>query len=365
MSAGKLRILYLTFDELETPFAWSVHVRSVVNRLVARGHAVRLVAPGGRAPGVDAPCDPLPPGRFQHMAGSLGAFTRSGRDFGPDVVYVRGIHLSVTPALAAGRLARPLVVELNGLLEHESPPGWRRAAVRAAHRYTLQRAARVVAVSPRLASALSRDYRFSPDRIDVVPNGADLALFRPADRAGARRRLGLPLDRCIAVCAASFYAHHAADLLVEAAARAGVLLVLVGAEGASTEGVRRAGRVPHERVPDWLAAADIGVYVLRSPHPDFGFSPLKLFEYMAAGRAVVAATDLPEIRELAESAGAGLACLPEVGALAGALARLAADPEGREAMGRRGRERAERDHGWDRTAEGVEASLLRSLAAPH
>ena len=66
-----MRILYLTFDDLTVPFAWSVHVRSIVNGLVARGHAVRLVCPGGKAPGVNAECDPLPPGKIQHLMGSL------------------------------------------------------------------------------------------------------------------------------------------------------------------------------------------------------------------------------------------------------------------------------------------------------
>src|SRR5205814_119023 len=36
-----MRILYLTFDDLAVPYAWSVHVRSIVNRLVARGHEIR------------------------------------------------------------------------------------------------------------------------------------------------------------------------------------------------------------------------------------------------------------------------------------------------------------------------------------
>src|SRR6185295_15881735 len=161
----RMRILYLTFDDLTVPFAWSVHVRSIVNGLVAKGHVVKLVCPGGKAPGVNAECDPLPPGKLQHIAGSLATFVRSGRSFDPEIVYVRGIHATVTPALAAGRLARPLVVEINGLLEHEVK-GWRRAAVRKAHRFTLKRAARVVAVSPLLGEALSTQYAFPRERID-------------------------------------------------------------------------------------------------------------------------------------------------------------------------------------------------------
>jgi glycosyltransferase involved in cell wall biosynthesis len=356
-----MRLLYLTFDDLAVPFAWSVHVRAVVDGLAARGHEIRLVCPRGDAPGVRASVAALAPGRYEHLFGSLRTFVREGRDSGADAVYVRGIHLSTTPARAAARLDRPLVVEVNGLLEFETRSAWRRALVRSAHRATLARAARVVTVSNRLKESLAEDYAYPPDRIDVVPNGADLARFRPGDRLEARRRLGLTADRPIVVCAASFYPHHRRDLLEEAARKAGAFLVLVGAEGPSTPDRRCEGRVPHERVPEYLAAADLCAYVLDAPHPRFGFSPLKLFEYFAAGRAVVAATNLAEIRDLVASRGAGEAVLPEAGALAEALRRLIADPAGREEAGRRGRAAAEAEFSWERSVDGVETSLREAV----
>lgn len=358
-----MRILYLTFDDLSRPFAWTVHVRSIVNRLIARGHAVRLVAPGGFAPGIDAPCDPLPPGRLHHLFGSLRTFTDAGRGFGPDVVYVRGIHLSRTPAKAAACLERPLVVEINGLLENEVPGLLRRAAVRASHRFTLRRAARVVTVSPLLRQALADRYGFPADRVDVVPNGADTALFRPGDRDEARRRLGLPLDRPIVLCVASFYPHHALDVLVRAVLPSGARLVLVGAQGPAPEGVLSVGPVAHEAVPDYVAAADVCAYVLRAPHPQFGFSPLKVYEYMASGRPVAAATDLEEIRSFVSEQGIGLAVPLDSGELGRAIVRLLADPAERERMGRRGRELAETTYNWDRAAAQVEESLRRTLEA--
>lgn len=352
-----MRILYLTFDDLSVPYAWSVHVRAIVNRLVARGHEVRLVAPGGKAPGVNAPCDPLPSGRLHHLMGSLAAFVRSGRAFGPDAVYVRGIHATVTPALAARRLGKPLVVEINGLLEREVKSRWRRSAVRIAHRFTLARAERVVAVTPLLKETLAARYGFPRERIDVVPNGADTDLFKPRDRDAARRALGLPLDRPIVLCVASFYAHHARDLLVEAAKRAGALLVLVGGEASRTGEVLAVGPVAHERVPEYVAAADVCAYVLRSPHADASFSPLKVYESMAAGRPIVAATDLADLRNFVEREGIGRAVGLDPEALGEALGRLLGDSSGRDLMGKRGRDLAERVYSWDRAAEQVEASI--------
>ena len=99
------------------------------------------------------------------------------------------------------------------MLEHEVTSKLRRMAVRMTHRYTLGRAARVVTVSPRLQAALSERYGYPADRIEVVPNGADTERFRPSDRLEARKRLGLPLDRPIVLCVASFYPHHGHDRL--------------------------------------------------------------------------------------------------------------------------------------------------------
>lgn len=358
-----MRVLYLTFDDLSRPYAWSVHVRAIVNGLAARGHAVRLVCPRGVAPGIEVPVDPLRPGRWSHFVSSLGAFVSAGRAHRSDVLYVRGIHLSPTPAFAAELLGRPLVVEVNGRLEFEAPAGWRRSAARLAHRVTLARAARVVTVSPVLRRGLAADYGFPGDRIDVVPNGADTERFRPSDRDEARRRLGLPLDRPVVVCVASFYPHHGRSLLVEAAARAGALLVLVGGEAGASPAVRAVGPVAHERVPEYLAAADVCAYVLRAPDPSFSFSPLKVYEYMAAGRPVAAAVDHPELRAFVNGSGAGIATDLDPDALASAIRGLLEDPARREAMGRRGRALAEAEFTWDRAAAQVEASLLKAAKA--
>lgn len=354
-----MRILYLTFDDLTVPYAWSVHVREIINRLSARGHQVRLVCPAGKAPGIRADCDPLPPGKFQHWGGSLKTFVNSGKDFKPDAVYVRGIHGTVTPALAAGRLERPLVVEVNGLLEDEVK-GWRRAVARKSHRFTLRRAAGVVTVSPLLKEALMERYGYPASKIEIVPNGVDPDRFRPGDRDGARQRLGLPNDRPVIVCVGGFFTHHAVDLLIAAAGKTGALLILVGKEGPSGGDILHAGRVAHDRVPDFIAAADVCAYVLRAPHPKFGYSPLKVFEYMACARPVVAATDLPEIRSFINDEGIGVATGLEVDAFAGALATLLRDPDRGRRMGKQGRALAESRYTWERSAAGVERALLRA-----
>jgi glycosyltransferase involved in cell wall biosynthesis len=252
------------------------------------------------------------------------------------------------------------VVEVNGLLEAEVRSWWRRARVRAVHRRTLAAAARVVAVSPLLAEALVERYGYPRERIDVVPNGVDPDLFHPGDRAAARAGLGLPADAPVVVCVATFQSHHGRALLEEAARTAGATLVLVGAEGPGSPGVRCEGRVSHERVPAYLAAADVCAYVLKAPDRAFGFSPLKVFEYFAAGRPVVVASDLVEVRDLVTTRGAGVAVDLDVGALASALRGVFDDRSRAESMGAAGRAAALAEFTWARAAERVESSLRRA-----
>jgi glycosyltransferase involved in cell wall biosynthesis len=103
---------------------------------------------------------------------------------------------------------------------------------------------------------------------------------------------------------------------------------------------------------------DVGV----APYPqaaDFYFSPLKVYEYMAAARPVVASR-VGQVARLVEDGVTGVLCPPgDAAALAAALARLHRDPLERERMGRAGRELVLREHSWD----AVVGRILRIVGA--
>ncbi len=138
--------------------------------------------------------------------------------------------------------------------------------------------------------------------------------------------------------------------------------MLVGKDGPTGGDIVHAGRVAHDRVTDFLAAADVCAYILKAPHSQFGFSPLKLYEYMAAGRAVVAATDLPEIHDFVNGAGVGTAVALDVDRFARSIGDVLASPDRRTEMGRKGRLLAEAQFGWNRAVGQVEESLRRAVA---
>jgi glycosyltransferase involved in cell wall biosynthesis len=110
------------------------------------------------------------------------------------------------------------------------------------------------------------------------------------------------------------------------------------------------GAVAHADVPALLAEADIGLAPYASDAPIY-FSPLKLFEYLAAGLAVVAA-DIPGVRDIVGTDGALLMPPGDADALADAVAALAADAEERSRLHAKARSLAEL-HTWEQRARRI------------
>lgn len=142
-----MRVLLLTFDELRRPGPRAEHVKRLAASLDARVVAA--------------------PRRFERLSACATLFLNEARAFRPDVLLLRGLHVSVAPALAAARLGTPLVVELDGLLEDQVKGSVRRRTVRAVHRFTLARTARVAAASEELRKALTERYGYPAERVDV------------------------------------------------------------------------------------------------------------------------------------------------------------------------------------------------------
>lgn len=299
---------------------------------------------------------------------------------GYDLLHERYNLLSLGGVLAGKRLGLPLVLEVNADLlaqrELRGTPerGVRRVFARWATRLSFRAAARVICVSADLAHHLQRRWRVDAARLVVLPCAADTEAFgREGNAAAVRARLGLQ-QAPVVMWVGGFYEWHALDLLVAAFAAVRdrfpqARLVLVGdgetrgriaAEVARLglgEAVIMTGAVPHAAIPELVSVADVAV----APAPAMGAAeggtgaPLKLFEYMAAGKPVVASA-VVQARAVVEHEQTGLLVEPDdAAAFACAMEQLLAHPEKRRRLGENARRRAVERHSWQQYTRKLEA----------
>ena len=112
--------------------------------------------------------------------------------------------------------------------------------------------------------------------------------------------------------------------------------------------VQFVGAVPHDEVPDYVAAADVCVAAFASNPVTQCKSPLKLAEYLASGKAVVA-SDVGEVRRMVGEAGV-MVRPGDAQEMAEEIVRLLRDPEERQRLGRLARERVMAGLTWMHTA---------------
>lgn len=232
---------------------------------------------------------------------------------------------------------------------------------RALERRVMSAARAVVANSAATANRLKALYP-GPVPLTVLPNGVDRPPQLPDKRwADARRHV---------VYSGSFFPWKGAAELVRAAARLpGYRLTMMGGDETRIAELRRevkaegaqvafAGHLPHAQVMSQLAAACIAVLPNRDDTDSSFTSPIKLFEYMAAGCAIVA-SDLPVLREILKDGDAVWVRPGDAAALAEGIRRLGEDASLAAELGRRVRARSA-DYSWDARA----AKLLAVLGAP-
>lgn len=153
------------------------------------------------------------------------------------------------------------------------------------------------------------------ENVLVAPNGVDLEDFKDINIATVRQELDLPPAKKLVMYVGHFYDWKGADMAVETwkksfAGREAVVLVLVGGHerdisrlkgkiGGDCSNILLLGHKPKKLIPKYLMAADILILPNQpvSAESEKYTSPIKMFEYMASGRPIVA-SDLPSIREI-------------------------------------------------------------------
>lgn len=383
-----MRLLYLSADPGVPVYGAkgaSVHLRSLVAAFDARGTEVVLASPrleaGDNALPPSVATATIPAVRPRECAtpeevrdrcrAQAEAVTALGREHAIDGIYERYSLMGVAGARAARALGVPLVVEVNAPLREEERRYRRPAHDQVAaetERETFDAAERIYAVSDPLREWLI-GVGVAPGAVEVMGNAA------PATPFPERREVGTGSDLLVGFAGGLKPWHGIATLAagvrqaIEAGSR--IRLEIVGAgpgdalldrAGLPPERVTRVGVLSHEDALRRLASWDVGVAPF-SDVPGFWFSPLKLFEYMAAGLCPVV-SDVGELAATVEHGNAGVVVAPDdPAALAEALAALDADRDRLRRLARRARAVADARPGWDASAARVEDAVRAAAVA--
>jgi glycosyltransferase involved in cell wall biosynthesis len=371
-----MKIAYINADP-EVPMfgsqGCSVHVQEVLLAMLKRGAEVHVFA---TRLGDDITHDvaalqihPLP--RMAHKdptskeGTSLGmnetlrtALNRESEKEPFDLIYERyslwscaGMEFASEQHIASVlEVNAPLIEEHSAQRTLENRPAAEEVAMRAF------RSANVITAVSRELGHILEQHPSARGKVHVVPNAVNPARFLDATPCQSKD------GKFIIGFVGSLGASHGFNTLIESFTNAAQQLpsarLLIVGDGPAREHLHRelaardvidrvqfAGAVLPEEIPGWLASMDVAI----APYPPvnrFYSSPLKLYEYMAAGLPVVASR-IGQVAEVIEDGATGILIPPGNSVLfASALVRLYMQPELRRRLGSAAR-LAVRDHTWD------------------
>jgi glycosyltransferase involved in cell wall biosynthesis len=346
----------------------AVHITELIHAFRALGHEVTVVAPSGfegsnmgsESALLDGLKRMLPKAVYELMeiAYNVRAYRRLRRAYletSPDFVYERYSLYLLAGAILSRRHRVPLILEINSPLAFERAQfgglGLKRLA-NFLEAWTWRQAAHVLPVTGVLGGIVGRS-GVKPDRMTIVQNGINPDEFTGAqDRETAKAKLGLT-GRTVLGFTGFMRSWHGLDAVIEFLAQAetpqALHLLLVG-DGPARPDLERqvqsrnlqtrvtfAGLVGREAIAGIIASFDIAL----QPRAVEYASPLKLFEYMALGKAIVAPGQ-PNIREVLTDRKDALLFDPQrPGEMEAAIRLLASDGALRERLGKAARQTIE------------------------
>lgn len=374
-----------------------------------RGHDVRVVAraPAGdrrshvQIDGVSEYRYPVARGNeatfaLSSLVRSISVFDARRNEGPPDAVVIHQPLAGLGPILGRRAKAAGWVYLCHSLAQEEylsrtqtGPDPIRRARRMLnarlrlmSERAVLRRCSRVVVLSEFMKRQVITAHRVPPEKLAIVPGGADPECFRPSeDPVKVRRALNLPLGKVLLFTVRNLVARMGLENLVRAMSRLGEeggdLLLLIGGEGplrgplqqliadlGLSERVRLLGFVQEETLPSYYQAADLVVM------PTFemeGFG-LVTIEALACGTPVLGTPvgALPEILSRVDpillADGADSAALAK--GISRLLRRFRDRPDERRRVSRRGRDLVEAEYNWARHCEQLERVLLSASSPP-
>ena len=242
--------------------------------------------------------------------------------------------------------------------------------------FLYRQANHIVVVTPAFREHLIEKWHVPEEKLSVVQNGVETKLFGPADGSPLLRDMNAEV-KFIASYIATLVRAHGLQTLVEAAEtlqkiEPNVLFLLVG-EGADRErvqalaksknlsNIRFVPQQPREKIPDYIAASDVCLVLLKKSDLFETVIPTKMLEFMSCGRPVILGVN-GQAREILEQCRGGLYIEPEnTAALCEAIQNLKRQDALRKSMGLNGREYIVQNLSRQRTATVYIEALDRLL----
>jgi len=358
-----MKIICISAAQIPSDTANSIQVMKVCQAFAQLGHAVTLLVPGNQPSGISQQ-------QLQNHYGLQVPFpiewlaVRNRRLF-PWKAAWRARHLSadllyawpLQSATLGLLFGTPSMLELHDLPGGSFGPLWLRLFLIFPGRK------RLLPITDALRGALHL-----PKELTVIaPDGVDIERYRNLPEAdSARRQLNLPAAPTV-LCTGHLYTGRGADLFLKLAEKfPQASFVWVGGRPADVEAwkerashltnVTFTGFASNDHIPLYQSAADVllmpyGRAISGSSGGNIAeiFSPMKMFEYMAAGRAILT-SDLPVLREVLDETRAVFSPLEQADAWESALGGLLADPQWRETLGLHARSAVEQ-YSWVKRAQ--------------
>jgi glycosyltransferase involved in cell wall biosynthesis len=349
-----MRIVCVSASRIPSDTANSIQVMKVCQAFTHLGHEVTLLVPGPQLSAVDLLAHyglhtlfdiEWLPMRSRRLFPWTAVWR--GRTLGADLLYAWPIQSAVLAPL----VGIPSMLEIHDFPAGRFGPLWFRLFV------TLPGKKRLLPITDALRRALQKKYGpMSGGQVVISPNGVDLERYASLpDPESARRELGLPAALSV-LCTGHLYAGRGADLFLALAAKfPQASFVWVGGRPTDVEywksqvaqqsltNVTFTGFKTNDRIPLYQAAADIllmpyGRTISGSSGGNTAevCSSMKMFEYLAAGRAILT-SDLPVLREVLDETTAVFCPPDETGMWEFAVGQLLVDEKQRQALGQRAR----------------------------
>ncbi len=286
---------------------------------------------------------------------------------------------------ALSKLLRiPLVVEINELIEEEIRLIRKRRdefplitrLKKIFHRHFYRDAKKIVAVTESIKNDIQKSYILGEGQVVVIPNGANTNLFKPMNRDICKKDIGLDRNAKYICFTGNLAPWQGVRYMIEAMPlildeMSNVIFLIVGGGYQKKTLERRAKElhienqviftdwVEYEDVPKYINASDICVAPLTIGREKSGSSAIKIYEYLACGKPVIA-FDVPNIEFLERYHCGIIVPRDDVPALARATLKLLRNSTLKSKMGETGKNIVIENYSWINTAKKV-TNLLKKV----